>query len=57
MGNVLSWLDGGLYSPNDQVKKNRLKDHMRRRIEEEINRPRQPRRAPITSNPIETDLI
>jgi hypothetical protein len=30
VGKVLSWLDGGARSPNDQVKKNRLKERLKR---------------------------
>jgi hypothetical protein len=30
VGKVLSWLDGGARSPNEQVKKNRLKERLRR---------------------------
>ena len=30
VGKVLSWLDGGARSPNEQIKKNRLKDRLRR---------------------------
>ena len=30
VGKVLSWLDGGALSPNEQVKKNRLKERLRR---------------------------
>jgi hypothetical protein len=30
VGKVLSWLEGGARSPNEQVKKNRLKERLRR---------------------------
>ena len=30
VGKVLSWLDGGARSPSEQVKKNRLKERLRR---------------------------
>jgi hypothetical protein len=30
VGKVLSWLDGATRSPNEQVKKNRLKERLRR---------------------------
>ena len=30
VGKVLSWLDGGARSPNEQVKKNRLKERLRK---------------------------
>ncbi len=29
VGKVLSWLDGGARSPNEQMKKNRLKERLR----------------------------
>ncbi len=30
VGKVLSWLDGGARNPSEQVKKNRLKERLRR---------------------------
>jgi hypothetical protein len=30
VGKVLSWLDGGARSPSEQIKKNRLKERLRR---------------------------
>jgi len=30
VGKVLSWLDGGARSPNEQVKKNRLRERLRK---------------------------
>jgi hypothetical protein len=30
VGKVMSWLDGGARSPNEQVKKNRLKERLKR---------------------------
>ena len=30
VGKVLAWLDGGAKSPSEQVKKNRLKERLRR---------------------------
>jgi hypothetical protein len=31
VGKVLSWLDGGARSPNEQVQKNRLKERLTKR--------------------------
>ena len=30
VGKVMSWLDGGAKSPREQIKKNRLKERLRR---------------------------
>ena len=30
VGKVLSWLDGGATSPNEQMKKNRLRERLRK---------------------------